>query len=358
MTARVMTTARAAALLRSCAPAFARATVAQLRDDAPGLLAALPPTFADPWCDCEVRLRQFAESAAVARPALFGQALAWYKVAFAHRGVADDYLPQSLLAMTTALRRELPDDCHGVLEPLAAMPMALAAAPRELPSALHGSWPLADAARHFLLAILEGRADAAVQLVRRLLVDGAGVAQLHDGVLTPVLRELGRMWLMAEIPIADEHFGSVVVERVLSLLDERLPPPAAAARRVVTLAVSGDQHGLGLRMVAQRLAVAGHDVWHLGTDMPAADIEWMLADRHVDVLAMSASLLLQLGCLGATIASLRQGLGSRCPFLLVGGPLFAQVADLGTCIGADAAAADAEAAVRCLQALPRAEPER
>lgn len=352
---RPMSALSAAALLRSSARAFAHATLQALQQDSPELLArGLPATFADPLSDCEVRLRQFAESVAVQRPELFAHALGWYKVAFAHRGVDAEYLPRSVAAMAVALQRELPDECREVaLLQLQVAVAGLPQAPSELPSVLAGEWPLVGVARRFLLAVLEGRGDDALLLVRRAMQDGAGVPQVHDEVLAPIMQELGRMWLMAEIPIADEHFGSRQVERALAWLDTTLPTAGAAAPRVVTLSVAGNQHDLGLRMVAQRLTAAGLQVWHLGADMPLHDLEWMLADRQVDLLAVSASLLLHLGNLQASIAGLRRGLGARCPRILVGGQPFVLVPDLGALVGADAAAGNAGDAVTAARALLR-----
>ena len=56
---------------------------------------------------------------------------------------------------------------------------------------------------------------------------GRTLAELHDGVVVPVQREVGRMWLMAEIPIADEHFASQVVRTCL----DRLAASAARGPR-------------------------------------------------------------------------------------------------------------------------------
>ena len=48
----------------------------------------------------------------------------------------------------------------------------------------------------------EGRPDDALDLVRELVDAGMSVADLHDHVLLPAQREVGRMWLLGETPIA------------------------------------------------------------------------------------------------------------------------------------------------------------
>jgi methanogenic corrinoid protein MtbC1 len=112
------------------------------------------------------------------------------------------------------------------------------------------------------------------------------------------------------------------------------------------MGVGGNLHDFGLRLVAQRLQFAGFAVHHLGSNLPASELEWVLRDRPIDLLAISATLTLHLHTLAETVAHVRQlhG-GERYLPVLVGGPPFEVVPDLHTLIGADAAAVDAAGAV-------------
>jgi hypothetical protein len=119
-----------ASLLRTSARAYARAALHALHESRRDLVETdLPRTFAAPAGDIEVRLLQLAGSLAVDRPVLFADALAWYKVAFHHRGVPADYLPATLGAIETTLGQELP------AEVFAHVRQHLAAAAHELPRA-------------------------------------------------------------------------------------------------------------------------------------------------------------------------------------------------------------------------------
>lgn len=343
--------ATAAALVRDSAPALARAVVDRLEQVDPDSLRSLPSTFADPRADTEVRLRQLAEAVQVDRPALMADATRWYHVALAHRGVARGFLAANLRAIDTTLSEELPTACSPLFRRhLDAAHDAAANASDALPCALPDGAPMVTTARRFLLAILEGRGDDAVDLARAVLdrpgVDlTAAATELHEHILAPVQREVGRMWLMAEIPIADEHYSSQIVRRVLELVQERLLRPGAEAASVLALSVGGDLHEIGLRIVAQRLQLAGMKVTNLGANMPASDLEWVFADRDFDLVAIAASSLLNLGAAATTIATLRRTRGDRSPPVLVGGHPFCVVPDLGRLLGADASAEDAATAV-------------
>ncbi len=344
-----------AGLLRSSGRAYASAAVAAMRAKHPEAVAqGLPRAFASPLEDTEVRLLQLAESIGVDRPALIAHSMGWYKAAFHHRDVDPSYLTANLDAIDTALHAELPPACHELVGVhLAAARRALATAPAELPTLLDRSAPHGELALRFLLAILEGRGDDAVDLLRAAMDAGVGIADLHDHVLTLAQREAGRMWLMGEIPIADEHYGSGVVDRSLWMLQDRVPRPPPGAKTVLTMGVGGNLHDFGLRLVAQRLQLAGFAVHHLGANMPANDIEWMLQDRHVDLIAISATLVLHIGTLQGLIANVRlaqEKWGQRAP-ILVGGEPFRIVPDLAALVGADAGAFDAAGAVAAARRL-------
>lgn len=336
----------AAGLLRASARGYAVAAVERLRQQRPDLLQRLPRQFADPIDDTEVRLRILAEALAVDRPELFCNQIEWYRVALAHRDVPDDYLSENLRHCGGVLANELPAACRASAERhLTLARQRLPTAPRDLPCTLEADGPLVDEARRFLLALLENRGRDALAIIRNAHAAGASIEDLHDLVLTRVQRELGRMWSMVEIPIADEHYATRIVERAMDVLTDSMPPPPADGRRVLTLSVGGNQHDIGVRMVAERFELHGWQTLQLGADMPGTDLEWTLSDRSVDLVALSATLVLHVGAAEATIAQLRQGLGKRCPPILVGGQPFTVVPDLWTIIGADGCASDARTAV-------------
>ncbi len=341
----------AAGLLQRSTWGFAAAVLDRLRADAADVLARMPATFADPAEDSAARLLVLAAAMAVDRPELFGHEVGWYRIAFAHREVPAAYLPAWLRAAEAALTAELPQRCHDVVgRHLRAARQQLDGAVTELPSLLAGDAPLLTEARQFLLAVLENRPADALALVEAAAARGVPIADLHDHVLAKVQAEMGRMWLMGEVPVADEHHGSRIVERAIArLLPVRAPAPGA--RRVLAFAVGGNLHDIGLRLVADRFTLAGWDVMLLGADTPASDLDWLLQDRTFDLIALSASLLLHLGNAEATIARLRHRLGQDCPPILVGGTPFRIVPDLARQIGADDWAADAATAVATAERL-------
>ena len=341
-------------LMRASSRAYARATVAAMEAMRPGFVAkALPATFASPEADIEVRVLQLAESLAVDAPELFADSVAWYRTALHFRGVADDYLSLSLDALATVLERELPPSHgSGFLRSLAMAQQAARSVPAVPPSPIEQQGPFARRAQQFLLAVLEGQGEEAMDVVRTALLEGVTPAQVHDSILMPAQQEVGRMWMLGEAPIADEHFASQLAGQVLSLLQSRVPKPAPDAPHVVAFAVSGNLHDLGIRIITQRLQFAGFRVTNLGADLPASDLPWALSGRQCDLLAVSATMLLHLGQARSVVDVRNTQLGGSPPILLGGSP-FAKVPDLHVRLGAEAGAGDADSAVQCALRLTK-----
>lgn len=352
-----------AGLLRASSRAYANAVVQKLQAARPGMMEdALPASFASPVSDIDVRLQQIAASLLVDRPALLADVLAWYRIAFHHRGVHADYLPATLQAIESTLQHELPRAAFATLRAhLAAATAGLDEQPFELPSHLDKQAPHGELAIRFLLANLEGRGDEAVRMVEQARSGGAPIEELHDHVLVPVQQETGRMWLMGEIGVRDEHYGSEIVERVLSMLQFYVPVAGADAPRVVLFGATGDHHDLGQRLVAQRLQVGGFRVHNIGADLPAHELDGVLRDHACDLVAISATMLLHVPALVEQLRALRAAMldvfgDEQARPVIVGGPPFRVVDDLHEAIGADASAKDAASAVEVARRLLARDP--
>jgi methanogenic corrinoid protein MtbC1 len=106
-------------------------------------------------------------------------------------------------------------------------------------------------------------------------------------VITPALVEVGDLWARGEIPVAAEHFYSNVIRRrLLGLLAAQ---PAVTTRMTAVLAcLPGEQHELGLLMLALFLRWAGVRVLYLGADLPVTDIVRLARTNNVDAICLSA----------------------------------------------------------------------
>jgi MerR family transcriptional regulator, light-induced transcriptional regulator len=121
------------------------------------------------------------------------------------------------------------------------------------------------------------------------------VAALYQRVVTPAMHELGRLWEKGVITVADEHLATAITFRVLAVLRppeliEQSFQPRSDKPRAMLAAVQGEQHALGLRMVADLLEDAGYQIAYLGADVPSVALLQAIASLSPDLLAVSATM--------------------------------------------------------------------
>ena len=135
----------------------------------------------------------------------------------------------------------------------------------------------AGATPGFLDSALQAVAALDAQAVERILFRATGTGTLParemcEGVLLPLLHEIGKRWEEKRLSIAAEHFGSAIVRaRLLALLASearhRLNAPKA-----VCACPEGEMHEGGLLAFAVHAAGSGLEVIYLGANTPIDEI--------------------------------------------------------------------------------------
>jgi len=179
---------------------------------------------------------------------------------------------------------------------------------------------------------------------------GMSVRRIYLDVLQPALYEIGRRWSHAEISIAQEHLATAATQSAMARLAERLSD--GAPRRVrpgsaIVACVSDELHSVGGRMVADFLEADGWRVTFLGQLTPSVELAALAAHDDAQVVALSAALPERVPHVAGMCAALRAL--EPVPFVLVGGQAFGGSAERALRTGADAYAADAEAAAAAVR---------
>lgn len=333
--------------LRDRAHALADATVACEFSRHPELRARYGPAGrVKSRQDAVCHFSYLADAVDFDSPALFRDYVAWAKVMLQCRGVHAEDLGRHLACMADALRQQMPAP---VADPAVALLDATRAALPNLPDTLFTCLApeqrLSGLAREYLHTLLGGYRAGAARLVLDAADRGEPVRDLYLQVFQPALREIGRLWQLDKINVAQEHFCSAATQVAMAQLLPRALPAERHGHGVMVACVRGDLHDLGARMVADFFEMAGWDVWFCGASTPHADLVQTLAGRATDVLAISATMGKYLHQVQELIELVRAH--PRCARLriLVGGHPFAVDPALWQRLGADGTAGDAEAAV-------------
>jgi methanogenic corrinoid protein MtbC1 len=138
--------------------------------------------------------------------------------------------------------------------------------------------------------IVDATLRADVSGLGSLVEQALSLSSLQDGffeVLAPALIEVGARWEAGELTVAQEHLATSTVRAAMQRL---LADVRADVRGVAVLAcVPGEQHEIGLLMLAVLLRADGWQVAYLGADTPAADAVALARDLGATALCFSAS---------------------------------------------------------------------
>ncbi len=296
--------------------------------------------------DAAFHFSYLADALDVDSQALFNDYVGWVKVLLQQRGVLCEDIDNHLGCMVDVVREQMPPP---VARPAAAMIEGARAALPAMPSTTHScidpAHPLATLTREYVHRLLGGYRQAAGRLVFDAAERGEPVRQLYLQVFQPALREIGRLWQMNKISVAQEHFCSASTQIMMSQMLPRDSAIEPCGGSVVVACVSGDLHDLGARMVADFFEMAGWDAYFCGANTPHTAVVQAVVERAAEVLAVSATMGYHLHVVQDLIATVRAD--PRCARLrvMVGGHPFNVDPVLWRTVGADGSAADADRAV-------------
>jgi MerR family transcriptional regulator, light-induced transcriptional regulator len=273
--------------------------------------------------------------------------LVWCKVLFANLNLPSEWIEGSLLCIADSL-----DDLLSEAESAVARAYiegsleVFRTASIKSTSFIHPGDPLGDLAQRYLHAALRGERFDAVRIVLDAVEQGTPVRDIYTQVLQPTQREVGRLWQLNELSVAQEHHITSVTEAAMSRLSDKIYTGAKYDRGVVTACPGDEFHDLGIGMITDFFEMDRWRTHYLGANTPNASIVEAVRQTKADVLALSATMSCHVREIAEIIATLRADDTIAQTKVIVGGYPFEVAPDLWEHVGADGSAPDAEAAVR------------
>jgi methanogenic corrinoid protein MtbC1 len=202
----------------------------------------------------------------------------------------------------------------------------------------------------FLAALRSGDRRTANAIIDRVIDRGEALQDIYLEIVQPAMREVGRLWQLNEMSVAEEHLATAITqaamgrafERVYQWRDTRTPSLVAAC-------VDDERHQMGLRMLCDLLELEGWDTSYLGASVPVESLVSMVEKRKPDVVALSATIAPHLPRVRAAIAAIRAANLDSQPVIIAGGRAVNGDEDLARRLGADLTASDAGDAVNKLR---------
>jgi methanogenic corrinoid protein MtbC1 len=296
--------------------------------------------------DAGYHLSYLAEAIVVADPALFVDYVGWVKVLFAGLNFPDGVLVTTLECTRDVLQDALSEEMSNVTsEYLEAALIHLARAPSKLPTVFDPSSALHDVAQGYLEALLRAERHVASRLVLDAVEGGVSVKDIYLHVFQPVQYEIGRLWQMNEISVAQEHYCTAATQLIMSQLYPHIFTTERVGRKLVAACVGGELHEVGVRMVADFFEMEGWDTYYLGANAPAETILEAVQERRADILGLSATMTFHVHLVTELVDQIRRSDAMAGVKILVGGYPFNTAPDLWRRVGADGCARNAQEAV-------------
>jgi len=152
-----------------------------------------------------------------------------------------------------------------------------------------------------------------------------------DEVLRETMYEIGDMWHQGKIGIGDEHLATGIVREFLSRTKAVAAPPNGL--RLVIGSVAGEEHIVGLTMVANAFIRAGWAVTNLGANVPVAAFITTVEQSRPDLLLLSITLSQRLSEIKRIVQEVREA--NQDLLIGVGGRLLNELPDLAARLGAN-----------------------
>lgn len=290
--------------------------------------------------DAMYHLHYLAEAIAVDSPKMFLEYVGWAKIMLASRGISFADLAGHLQAIDAVLQLKAPKRLsqliHSFVEAASA---ALPEMPETLPSFIDSTNPHAKLANSYLNSLLLLNREEAISAVISELESGLSFTELFQNVISPVQREVGRLWQQNRITVVQEHYCTAATDLLITRSRRNF---LGNRRNVSALAVcaDGEEHCLGIRIFSDLLESDGWKVSYIGPKCPVADVLKHLQANFIDLLAISVASPLNLAKVRKLIAEIKKLPQKRIPAIMVGGAVLNSEPDLWKRIGADGSGAN------------------
>jgi MerR family transcriptional regulator, light-induced transcriptional regulator len=295
--------------------------------------------------DASDHLAYLADAMNAGDPALFTGHVDWARVMLGTRGVPTEDL-MGYLELTGTVVSEWLGGAAGALATayLGAGRTRLTSVPADLPTCLPGDAPHAELTRAYLAALLNGERHLASRMILDAVSSGVPVKEIYQHVFQPAQYEVGRLWQLNEVSVAQEHYCTAATQLIMSQLYPHVFASEKGAGTLVATCVEGDLHEIGMRMVADFFEIDGWTTFYLGANMPAEAVVDTVVQRRAQVLGISATISLHLRAVEELIAKVRARAECRDVRILVGGYPFLVAPELWRSLGADGWAPNAQEA--------------
>jgi methanogenic corrinoid protein MtbC1 len=278
------------------------------------------------WTDhLTSRTMELSAALAMGDPDMFASRLTWSRTAMRARNITPEDLYSSLDSLRAGILGSLEGpNLRAALDCIDRAQKALQDKREKpdvttIPSQLDAGLEHDKLALSYVQTVVAGNVLHGTQLILDAVGQGMLIRDAYLRVLLPAQQEVGRLWHLNEISIAEEHLVSYTTQRVMALLSTRVPHKPDNGYTVVAGSVAGNAHDIGIRAITYLMEFEGWRTIYLGSDIPRQELPAILHSYEADLLMLSVALTTQLTSTRRAIEEIRANPDSAAVKILIGG---------------------------------------
>jgi methanogenic corrinoid protein MtbC1 len=302
--------------------------------------------------DIQYHILYLAEAAENNSLALFSKYIHWVKVLFHSYNVPIESLLESLRVIQEVVSHTLETESLSLVQPILEETInEFPSLALEHPSPLGPDNPHRVLAQQYLEALITGDRNRASTLVFDAIDKGTPIREIYLHVFQAVQIEMGRLWQLNKVSVAQEHFTTAATQLIMSRLYPYIFSQEKTGHVFVGGCVGDELHELGVRMISDFFELEGWDTYFLGANTPTEAIVSMLKEKKAHLIGIGVTISFHLSRVKEIIAAIRNDSDLDYVKILVGGYAFNQDTELWKKVRADGWAPNAVEAVKVGNAL-------
>ncbi len=112
---------------------------------------------------------------------------------------------------------------------------------------------------------------------------------IYDQIITPILRDIGQLWMNEKIDVIQEHLATSTLRDAINRLQGIISLPKPLKGKVLCLNLSNEMHDIALKMVDHILENRGYKMLYSGQNTPIINFEKILKSFKPDRIYISSS---------------------------------------------------------------------
>lgn len=275
---------------------------------------------------------------------LFEDYLYWNRAFFEGIDIPLDHVAYSFRVVQEVLRKFLPENDRVLFDHyFMNVDMILGDHIESGDSFISGDDDISQLTREYFRTVLRGTRMEAMEIINRAIDEGVTIDNIYLEVFQRSLREVGRLWQIKKLTVAEEHYFTAATQLIMSNLYPKIFTGAKKDVKLVAACIGNELHEIGIRMVADFFEMNGWNTFYYGANTPIPSLINMVDELRPELLALSATLLPHVEHIEKIIGNIRES--NKGVKVLVGGYPFNVDKELWQKIGADGSAGDAREAL-------------